>query len=371
MSEKMKKLANMLVNYSCDIKPKEKVLIEATNIPEEFLTILIAEIWKAKAYPFVWNRSSAITKALLSNMSEEYALLNKKFDLPVMQEMDAVILIKAVHNKFELSDISAEAKKIYDLLYVEPVEMQERVNRTKWVLLGYPTPSFAQSAGLSTQAFEEFYYKVCTLDYGKMSKAMDALVDYMQKTDKVRLVGKDTDLTFSIKGQRAIKCDGKMNIPDGEVYTSPIKDSVNGYITYNIPSLYNGKRFENVRFVIERGKIIEATAGVKTADLNKILDTDEGARYFGEFALGVNPFVTQPMLDILFDEKICGSFHLTPGGCYEDASNGNKSAVHWDLVMCQTSEYGGGEIYFDDKLVRKDGIFVVEELKNLNSENLI
>ena len=142
-----------------------------------------------------------------------------------------------------------------------------------------------------------------------------------------------------------------MNVPDGEVYTSPIKDSVNGYITYNIPSLYNGKRFENVRFVIEKGKIVEATAGVKTADLNKILDTDEGARYFGEFALGVNPFVTQPMLDILFDEKICGSFHLTPGGCYEDASNGNKSAVHWDLVMCQTSEYGGGEIYFDDTII--------------------
>ena len=370
-SENMTKLASMLVNYSCSVKPKEKVLIEARDIPNDFLEILIEEVWKAGAYPFVWDRNSIISKALLKNATKEYAELNKKYDLPIMQDMDAVILLRGSNNKFETSDIDAETKRIYDIYYTEPVEMKERVNNTKWSLLSFPTPAFAQSAGMSTQAFTEFYYKVCTLDYAKMSKAMDKLVEYMEKTDKVHIIGNGTDLTFSIKGQKAIKCDGKMNVPDGEVYTSPLRTSMNGKITYNIPTLYNGKRFDSVSFEIENGKIVKAEAGAGTQELNQILNTDEGARYFGEFALGVNPYIREPMLDILFDEKICGSFHLTPGSCYDDASNGNKSAIHWDLVMCQREEYGGGKIFFDDVLIRDNGKFVVSELLDLNPENLV
>lgn len=368
--ENNKKLAKMLVNYSNSVKKGEKVLIENYDAPQEFIVSLIEEIWNASAYPFVWTRNSLIQKALLKNTDKAYAEMKTAHDLPIMQDMDAVILVKASNNKFETSDICAEAKKANDLYYVEPVEMKQRVNHTKWCLLAYPTPAFAQSANMSTEAFTDLYFKVCTLDYSKMSKAMDALVELMEKTDKVRIVGKDTDLTFSIKGQKAIKCDGKMNIPDGEVYTSPIKNSMNGVIHYNIPTLENGIRFDDVRFVIKDGKIIEATSS-NTKELNNILNTDEGARYFGEFAIGVNPYITKPMLDILFDEKICGSFHLTPGNCYEDASNGNESAIHWDLVMCQREEFGGGEIYFDDVLIRKNGMFVIPELLKLNPENLI
>ena len=163
----------------------------------------------------------------------------------------------------------------------------------------------------------------------------------------------------------------RRNIPDGEVYTAPVKDSINGTLTYNTPAVFQGFTFENISFRFENGKIVEATAN-DTERINEVLNTDEGARYIGEFAIGVNPYILKPMKDTLFDEKIMGSFHFTPGNCYEEeAPNGNSSAIHWDLVCIQTPEYGGGEIYFDDVLIRKDGRFVVKELECLNPENLI
>jgi aminopeptidase len=224
-------------------------------------------------------------------------------------------------------------------------------------------------SAMSTEAFENLYFNVCNLDYSKMEKAMTPLVELMERTDKVRIVAPNTDLTFSIKGIPAIKCAGDCNIPDGEVYTAPVKDSVNGRISYNVPSTENGIRFTDISLLFKDGKIIEATSN-NTKAINEIFDTDEGARYVGEFAIGFNPFVHSPMCDILFDEKIAGSIHFTPGMCYEDAPNGNKSAIHWDLVLIMRPEYGGGEIWFDDKLIRKDGLFVVDELKCLNPENL-
>ena len=227
----------------------------------------------------------------------------------------------------------------------------------------------AQLAGSSLEKFEDFYFDVCTMDYKKMSKAMDPLVDLMNRTDKVRIEGPGTDLTFSIKGIGAVKCDGRMNIPDGEVYTAPVRESMNGVISYNTPSEEQGFTYENIVFEVKDGKIVKATSN-DDKKINDLLDVDEGARYFGEFALGVNPYILDPMKDTLFDEKICGSFHLTPGMCYEDAPNGNTSANHWDLVMIQRPEYGGGRIWFDDVLIREDGIFVLPELEGLNPENL-
>ena len=254
-------------------------------------------------------------------------------------------------------------------MYSHPVHHELRVNKTKWVVLRYPTEGMAEQARMSTDAFEQFYFDVCTLDYGKMDRAMDQLKAIMDKTDRVRIVAKDTDLSFSIKGIGAIKCSGQRNIPDGEIYSAPVRDSVNGYIHYNTPSVENGFEFKDVRLEFKDGKIVSATAN-DTAGANRIFDTDEGARYVGEFAIGVNPYVTKAMGDILFDEKISGSIHFTPGCCYDDAYNGNSSAVHWDLVLIQTPEYGGGEIYFDDVLIRKDGRFVLPELECLNPENL-
>jgi aminopeptidase len=244
------------------------------------------------------------------------------------------------------------------------------VNHTKWCIMRYPTASFAQLANTSTEAFENFYFDVCTLDYRNMEQAMEPLRRLMERTDRVRIKGPGTDLSFSIKGIAAIPCAGKMNIPDGEIYTAPVQNSINGIISYNTPAVYQGVTYEKIRFQFENGKIIAAQSTDSTR-LNQILDTDAGARFVGEFALGVNPFILHPMKDTLFDEKINGSLHFTPGQAYRDADNGNRSAIHWDLVLIQRPEYGGGEIYFDDKLVRRDGHFVLPELAPLNAENLV
>lgn len=369
---RINKLAESLVNYSCKVKKNENVLIKVYGESEEYNLViaLIKEIYKAGGNPFVWNHNPQITRELLKDCNEEQIKIWAESDLILMQKMDAYIGIWGGSNNAENSSVSMKHNQIYEKFYSNPVHMHERVKNTKWVILNYPTPSMAQQASMSTDEFEDFYFKVCNLDYSKMSKAMDNLVELMNKTDKVKIIGKGTDLSFSIKDIKSVKCAGEMNIPDGEVFTAPVRDSINGILSYNAPSLYNdGFTYENIKFEFKNGKIIKAKAN-DTERINAILDTDEGARYIGEFSLGLNPYIRKPMKDILFDEKIMGSFHFTPGSCYDEAPNGNKSIIHWDLVCIQTEDYGGGEIYFDDVLIRKDGIFIVDSLKCLNPENL-
>lgn len=362
-------LAKNLINYSVKLKKGEKVLIEAVGLETPLVTELVKQAYLVGGLPFVTVKDKEVNRALLMNCTKEQMEMMQKYEALRMSEMDAYIGIRAGNNITELSDVPGEQMGIYQKHFWNPIHGDIRVPKTKWVVLRYPNYSMAQSANMSTEAFEDFYFNVCNLDYSKMSKAMDALVELMKKTDKVRITGKDTDLTFSIKGLPGIKCAGEMNIPDGEVYSAPVKDSVNGYITYNTPAVYLGYTYENIRLEFKDGKIVNATAN-NTEKINKIFDTDEGARYVGEFAVGVNPYILDPMKDTLFDEKIAGSIHFTPGSSYDDCFNGNKSAVHWDLVFIQRPEYGGGEIYFDDILIRKDGLFVIDELKPLNPENL-
>lgn len=368
MDARIEKLAKGLVNYSCNVKAGEKVLIEAIGTPDDIVRALIKEVYAAGGTPFVNILNPRVNRELLLGMTEDAARLKRDADIAFMKQMDAYIAIRGGGNSYEKSDVPAEITATYDKIMRAVVD--ERVNNTKWVILRWPTEGMSQLARMSTDAYEKFFFDVCTMDYAKMDRAMDALKQLIDRTDRVRIVGpRDTDISFSIKGVGGKKCSGECNIPDGEVYTAPVKDSVNGVIRYNTPSIEKDIEFSDVRLVVKDGKIVEATAN-RTEDLNAILDTDEGSRYFGEFALGVNPFIEQPIGDILFDEKISGSIHLTPGCCYDDVSNGNKSAIHWDLVMIQTEKYGGGEIWFDGKLVRKNGLFVLPELLPLNPENL-
>lgn len=371
MDPRLQTLAHNLVNYSVAVKPGDKVWInyigESTT---DLARALIKEVYAAGGTPFPHGENQRVHRELLMGCTKEQLDIMSETDSLMMSKMDCFIGVRAADNASELADVPAENLAMYNKFYSSPVHHGIRVPKTRWVVLRYPTDAMAQLMDTSFEEFENFYYNVCNLDYAKMGRAMENLVSLMNKTDRVRIVAKDTDLTFSIKGIPAIACDGHMNIPDGEVYTAPVKDSVNGVITYNAPSRYEGFTYENVSLTFRDGKIIKAVAN-DSERANRVFDTDEGARYVGEFAIGVNPYVVKPMKEILFDEKISGSIHFTPGMSYDDAPNGNKSAVHWDLVLIQTPEYGGGEIWFDDVLIRKDGRFVIDELFCLNPENLM
>lgn len=371
MDERIKVLAKNLVGYSMKVKEGDRVYIHSIGgDTEDLCRALIKEVYAVGGVPFPHVESQRVQREMLLNCTREQLELMAEIDGKEMDGMDCYVAIRGTDNAAELSDVPSEKMQMYEKYYSTPVHHERRVKHTRWVVLRYPNSAMAQQAGRSTEEFEDFYFRVCNLDYSKMAKAMESLVEYMNKTDKVRIVGPGTDLSFSIKGIPAVPCAGSCNIPDGEVYTAPVRDSINGKLSYNAPSLYQGFVYEQVSLEFKDGKIVKAEAN-DTERINKVFDTDEGARYIGEFAIGVNPYVDTPMKDILFDEKIKGSFHFTPGNCYDEAPNGNESSIHWDLVCIQTKEYGGGEIYFDDVLVRKDGRFVVKELEVLNPENLI
>ena len=360
-------LADLLVGYSTQVKKGEKVLLDMIDVPDAFTVALARSVRDAGAIPLIETRHTRVTRELLCGMTEEQATLMRDIEMARMKKVQSYIAIRGAANTSENSDVPGDSMSLYSKV-MRPV-LNYRVNKTRWCVLRWPTPSMAQAANMSTEAFEDFYFDVCTLNYRKMGKAMETLEKLMARTDKVVLKGPGTDLSFSIKGVGAKACKGDRNIPDGEVFSCPLKYSVNGVIQYNTPSVYAGTRFENVRLVLKNGKIVEATAN-QTERINQIFDTDPGARYIGEFSLGLNPRILNPMNDILFDEKIAGSLHFTPGQAYEDCGNGNKSAIHWDMVLIQRPEWGGGEVWFDGKLIRKDGLFVPKSLQNLNPDQL-
>ncbi len=357
------KLAKLLVEYSIRLKRKETVLIETFDIPDEMTVALVRAVRKAGGVPFAQTYHARVNRALALEASDRQLNLMASNELARMKKMNAYIAVRGSNNITEMSDVPPEKMKLIGRK-MRPVQDQ-RVKKTKWVVLRWPTSSMAQLAGMSTEAFEDFYFDVCTLDYRKLQPGMKALQRLMEKTDRVQIKGPGTDLRFSVKGIPAVICGGDRNIPDGEVFSCPVKDSVEGHVTFNAPSIYQGIAFDGIRLDFKDGKIVDATSN-ETQKLNKILDSDPGARYVGEFSLGFNPRVFQPMRDILFDEKIAGSFHLTPGQAYEEADNGNRSQVHWDMVSIQRPDYGGGEIYFDGKPVRKDGRFLLNQLRSLN-----
>jgi aminopeptidase len=367
-----RKLAQNLLTYSLEMKKGEKLYLEAIGLETlDLARELITVAAEMGVVPFWFFNDDTFVRRWLLDATEEQLKAYGQLHRPIMESVDAYIGVRGSDNPFTLRDVSQEKMDLYNKHFYKPVHFEIRVPKKKWVVLRYPNNAMSQLAETSRDSFADFYYRVCTLDYAKMSHAMDPLKALMEKTDRVHIKGPGTDLQFSIKGIGVIKCDGKRNIPDGEVYTAPVRDSINGEITYNTPALYQGVTYERVHFVFEKGRIVKAEATGDKEKFKKILDTDEGARYIGEFAIGVNPVITTPLKDTLFDEKIYGSIHLTPGNAYDEADNGNRSAIHWDLVLIQTPEYGGGEIYFDGKLIRKDGEFTMPELQKVLSRQAL
>ncbi|MDP6124514.1 MAG: aminopeptidase, partial [Candidatus Latescibacteria bacterium] len=368
---RLDRLAEVLTCHSTELQPGETVLIEAFDVPDELVVSIMRAASARGARPMVSLKHNRVLRELYMSAEEPQMAMIGDIEKYRMEKADAYIGVRGTLNVTELSDVSNEQMSLYKKHWWHPVHTEIRVRETKWVVLRYPTPSMAQQASMSTEAFEDFYFQVCTMDYEKMSNAMAPLVELLDRTDEVRIVGSGTDLRFSIAGIPTVSCGGDRNIPDGEVFTSPVKDSVSGTISFNAKTINQGITFENITLSFEAGKIVEASAGDKTEALNSILDTDEGARYIGEFAIGCNPYITEPLLDPLFDEKIAGSFHFTPGNAYDEADNSNRSQVHWDMVMLQDEGHGGGEMFFDGVLVRQDGIFVLDELAGLNPETVM
>ena len=370
MDPRYTKLADLLVRHSTRLQKGEHLLIESFDIPVEMTIALVRAARAVGAHAHIAERSGRLMAELYRG-SEEGLTLWSDHDLHRMKGMQAYIGLRGGFNISEQSIVPSDQMKRAARLYSKPVHFEQRVNKTKWCVLRWPTSSMAQLAGKPTEEFEDSYFKVCCVDYAKMDAACAPLAVRMRKTDRVHIKGPgETDLSFSIKNIGVIPCCGDKNIPDGECFTAPVRDSVNGVLAYNAATIYNGISFDKVRLVFKNGKIVEATCQGDNTKLNEIFDTDEGARYVGEFAIGFNPHITHPMQDILFDEKIAGSFHFTPGRCYEEASNGNTSEIHWDLVCIQRSDFGGGTIAFDGEVIRKDGIFVVDDLKGLNPDRL-
>ncbi len=361
------KLAKLLVEYSTALKKGDRILLDMIDVPDEFSIELMRAARSVGAIPIIEVRHTRINRELLRGTNEAHSNLVRDLELSRMKKMQAYIAVRGSANANENVDVPGDRMAVYSKT-TRPV-MNYRVSKTRWCVLRWPTPSMAQGAGMSTEAFENLYFEVCTMDYGKMARAMVPLEQRMKNADRVRLKGPNTELSFSIKGIGAKMCRGDRNIPDGEVFSCPVKNSINGRIQFNTPTLYAGTKFENVCLEFKDGKIVRATAN-NTKRLNEMLDTDSGSRYTGEFSLGFNPYILNPMCDILFDEKIAGSLHLTPGQAYEECDNGNRSAVHWDMVLIQRPEWGGGEIWFDGELIRKDGLFLPKDLKPLNPKNL-
>jgi aminopeptidase len=365
-------LSRVLLEHSVRMQPGERVLIEAFDIPEPFTVALIAAVSRAGGVPLVSTYHQPVLRALFLAATEDQMETIGRIERARMESVQCYIGLRGTHNASEMGDVPPEKMDLYERHWWKPVHSEVRVRRTKWVVLRWPHPAMAQSARMSTEAFEDFYFRACaSVDYERMGRAMEPLVERMDATDRVRIVGPGTDLSFSIAGIPAIACSGERNIPDGEVFTAPVRDSVEGVITFNTEALYRGVFYRDIRLTFRGGRIVQAEAGDKSAQLNELLDVDEGARYIGEWSLGVNPLVLSPMCDTLFDEKIAGSFHLTPGEAYDEADNGNRSQIHWDIVCIQRPEYGGGEIWFDDELVRRDGLFVPEHHRALNPDRLL
>lgn len=360
-------LADVLVGHSTRVQEGDVVLINTFDLPDaELVSALVERVSARGGRPILDCSDNLSLRSLYLYAPESTFELLGKLDADRMRQADCYIGVRGAANSSEMVDVPAERIEMIQRLWRKPVHLEIRVPKTRWVVLRYPTPSMAQAADMSTQAFEDYYFSVCTADYAAMAKNQEPLVKRMEAAKDVHIVGPGTDLKFSIDGIPVVPCNGLRNIPDGEVFTCPMRDSANGTIQYNVGSRYQGQVFNDIAFTFEKGKIVKATCDGDDDRLNKILDSDEGARYLGEWSIGCNNHVKKPMLDTLFDEKIGGSMHLTPGNAYETADNGNKSQVHWDLVLIQTKQYGGGEIWFDGECIRRDGVFLPDDLQPLN-----
>lgn len=372
IDERITKLAENILKNSLSLKKGEKIYIEAfSESTKDMLKEFVRIATKMGATPFYFYNDNEFVKQLIANSKPEQMEQYARWHANLMDDMNCYIGLRGHDDLFALADIPVAKMNMYRDIFYNKVHFDRRIAKTRWCVMRWPNNTMAATAKMPREALEDFYFNCCLVDYKKMGKAMLPLKKLMDKTNKVHIKGPNTDLTFSIKGLKAVVCDGRMNIPDGEVYTAPVKNSINGHIQFNTDTLYDGVFYSNIYLEFKDGKIIKAESRANNDKMQHQLSVDEGAKYMGEFAIGVNPYIRKEMLDILFDEKIACSMHMAIGNSYNDETfNGNRSGIHWDLVLIQDKAHGGGEIWFDDKLIRKDGLFVLKELQGLNPDKL-
>lgn len=369
LDPRLKKLGDTLIHYSCSIQKGDKVLIEATKNCGDLVKYLIKECYSCGAVPFVIFRESDIRREIiLGGNKEQYELMAQSQNI-IMNMMDARIEITEYDNFYEMNDIPISKRQLFQKHFFQNVYADNGIK--KWVTVGYPTKTMAQRFGMSTEQFENFYFSVVNENYKELSEKMLPLKDYLDNGKNVQIRSNNTDLSFNIEECKAFICDGKINLPDGEVFIAPDKYSANGNITFNADALYQGYNFSNISLTFENGRVVTATSDYNQDVLNKILNTDEGSSYIGEFAIGTNPNINRIIKNILYDEKILGSFHVALGRAHFQSDNGNKSAIHWDLVSQLNERFGGGEIIIDDELILQDGIFIPHDLKPLNKQLIL
>ncbi|QDV33641.1 aminopeptidase [Tautonia plasticadhaerens] len=363
-------LSETLLRHSTRLKAGETLLIECIDLEDDTLArLLVRKASRMGATALIDLKRASIIREQLKEATEAQLRAWADAESYRMDRVQAYIALRGSQNISELADVPPDRMNLYNEHFMTPVHFQRRIKNTRWCVLRLPGPGMAQQAGMSTEAFEDFYFEACNVDYPRLGRALRPLADRMEAAREVHITGPETDLRFSIEGIPVVPCAGEMNIPDGEVFTAPVRDSIEGQIRFNAPTIYQGAAYDGIRLVFERGKIVEASCEAGDSErLNRIFRADEGASYVGEWSLGCNPKVQKPMRDILFDEKIAGSFHLTPGNAYDEADNGNRSKIHWDLVQIQTPEFGGGTVSFDGEPIRVDGKFVDEELSPLDPE---
>lgn len=367
IDERLKKMARTVLEYSLNIQPGERVLIDSTKNCSDMIKYMIEIISSRGAIPLVNLEENDIKSQLIRYGSEEQFKLMCKSKSALLENVDVYINMMSSDNCFDMSDVPSDKRALYQKYYFKPINFEIIVPKLRWITVDYPSVTSAIQFGMSTQAYEDMFFKAVNTDYKKLYEYMLPLKKVFDKGHSVKIRSKDANLDFGIRKCKSAICCGTINLPDGEIFIAPDIDTMEGFVRFNAPSRYQGSRFENTYLEFNNGKVIKAKSSNNERKLLEILDSMDGNRYVGEFALGTNPNITKLTSGILFDEKILGSFHIAMGNSHDLSDNGNKASIHWDMVHMLTKEFGGGQIYVDNELIMQDGHFVCEELKKIET----